>query len=472
MKILVHEDGSPVLSVRAVFRAGSAMDPQGREGAAWLAAQMLAHGGTRRRSYKQILDFLFPRGASVEVTADKEMTCFRMECHADHAEEMTELLAEMLCDPGWREEDFLRLRDDAIHYLEADLRGENDEELGREALYGLLFEGHPYGHPCQGRVTSLRKMDLSAVREFYTAEYGRENAIIACGGAGAEGAAARLRERLGALPARTRSGDFVPAAPALPESSMLFVEKPAQSVAISLGFPIGILRGHEDYPALLVAVSALGQHRMSSGRLFQSLRQHRGLNYGDYAYIEYFPAPMFTLEPEPNHARQRQIFELWVRPVAPEQAHFAVRLALHELEKLAAEGLGEEELEAARSFVLRHWVLLEEARSAHLGHEIDGLFYGTGLQSEYLRRRLPELTAADVRRAVERHLRPQAIAFAFAGPDMGALRGAILGNAPSEIRYNSTKPGWVLQEDEIVCRRRIEVEARNIRAAAVEEMFE
>ncbi len=472
MKILVHEDRSPLLSVRVVFLAGSAMDPQGREGAAWLAAQMLAHGGTRRRSYKQILDFLFPRGASIEVTADKEMACFRMECHADHAAEMTELLAEMLCDPGWREEDFQRLRDDAIHYLEADLRGENDEELGREALYGLLFEGHPYGHPCQGRVTPLRRMDPSAVREFYTAEYGRENVIVACGGAGAEGAAARLRERLGALPARTRSGGFVPAAPALPGASLLFVEKPAQSVAISLGFPLDVRRGHEDYPALLVAVSALGQHRMSSGRLFQSLRQHRGLNYGDYAYIEYFPAPMFTLEPEPNHARQRQIFELWVRPVAPDQAHFAVRLALHEMEKLATEGLGEEEFEAARSFLLRHWVLLEEARSAQLGHEIDGLFYGTGLQSEYLRRQLPELTPADVRRAVERHLRPRALAFAFAGPEMGALRDAILGNAPSGICYNSTKPERLLQEDAIVSRRPISADARAARVVAVEEMFE
>lgn len=472
MKILVHEDRSPLLSVRAVFRAGSAMDPPGREGAAWLAAQMLAHGGTRRRSYKQILDFLFPRGAAIEVTADKEMTCFRMECHADHAAEMTDLLAEMLCDPGWREEDFLRLRDDAVHYLEADLRGENDEELGREALYGLLFEGHPYGHPCQGRVTALRRMDLSAVREFYTAEYSRENAILACGGSGAEAAAARLRERLGALPARTRSGGFVPAAPALPGASMLFVEKPAQSVAISLGFPLEVRRGHEDYPALLVAVSALGQHRMSSGRLFQSLRQHRGLNYGDYAYIEYFPAPMFTLEPEPNHARQRQIFELWVRPVARDQAHFALRLALHELEKLAEEGLAEEEFEAARFFLLRHWVLLEEARSAQLGHEIDGLFYGTGLQSEYLRRHLPELTPADVRRAVERHLRPQAIAFAFAGPEMGSLRDAILGNAPSAIRYNSAKPDWLQQEDALVSRRRISADARATRVAAVEEMFE
>lgn len=472
MKVLVHEDRSPLLSIRVVFLAGAAMDPRGREGAAWLAAQMLAHGGTRRRSYKQVLDFLFPRGAAVDVSVDKEMTCFRLECHAGHASEMTDLLAEMLCDPGWREEDFLRLRDDAIHFLEADLRGENDEELAREALYGLLFQDHPYGRPCQGRVSPLRRLGLEAVREFYTAEYGQDNVIVACGGAGAERAAARLRQSFGALPARTRSAGFVPAAAPLTSSRMLFVEKPASSVAISLGFPLDVRRGHEDYPALLVAASALGQHRMSSGRLFQSLRQHRGLNYGDYAYIEYFPAPMFTLEPEPNHARQRQIFELWVRPVAPDHAHFAARLALHEMEKLAEDGLAEEEFEAARSFLLRHWVLLEEARSAQLGHEIDGLFYGTGLQSAYLKERLPELTPADVRLAVRRHLRPHAVAFAFAGPDMDALRKAILDNLPSPVQYNSARPEWLLREDEAVAARRIGAQAGETRVVPVEEMFE
>jgi zinc protease len=472
MNVLVHQDCSPLLSLRVVFLAGSAMDPQGKEGAAWLAGQMLAHGGTRRRSYKQILDFLFPRGASVAVSVDKEMTCFHIECHADHAVEMTDLLGEMLCDPGWREEDFERLRDDAIHALEADLRGENDEELGRESLYGLLFEGHVYGHPCQGRVSSLRQIELSAVREFYTAEYGRNRVILACGGAQAESVAARLRERLSTLPARTKSDGSVPAAPPLRRSRMVFVEKPSQSTALSLGFPIEVRRGHEDYPALLVAVSALGQHRMSSGRLFQSLRQHRGLNYGDYAYIEYVPAPMFTLEPEPNHARQQQTFELWVRPVAPGHAHFALRLALHEMERLAAKGLEDEEFEAARSFLLRHQVLLEEARSAQLGHEIDGLFYGTGLQSDYLKRCMPELTPGDVKNAAARHLRSGAIAVAFAGPGMEALRRAILDNAPSRIQYNSAKPDWVLLEDEIVSARPVPVEERETRIVPVEEMFE
>ncbi|PYR37241.1 MAG: hypothetical protein DMF90_07560 [Acidobacteria bacterium] len=57
----------------------------------------------------------------------------------------------------------------------------------------------------------------------------------------------------------------------------------------------------------------------------------RGLNYGDYAYIEAFPRGMFQFFPDPNIARQRQIFEIWIRPVVPVNAHMALRIAVSEL---------------------------------------------------------------------------------------------------------------------------------------------
>ena len=52
------------------------------------------------------------------------------------------------------------------------------------------------------------------------------------------------------------------------------------------------------------------------------MRESRGLNYGDYAYIEYFPRGMNRFEPEPNLARHQQIFQIWIRPVEPPNAVF------------------------------------------------------------------------------------------------------------------------------------------------------
>jgi zinc protease len=78
-------------------------------------------------------------------------------------------------------------------------------------------------------------------------------------------------------------------------------------------------------PRCLLVSSYLGQHRMSSGVLYDRLREKRGLNYGDYAYIEYFPRGMFLMEPQANLARHQQIFQVWIRPVEPPTAKFALR---------------------------------------------------------------------------------------------------------------------------------------------------
>ena len=63
------------------------------------------------------------------------------------------------------------------------------------------------------------------------------------------------------------------------------------------------------------------------------------MNYGDYAYIEAFPRGMFQFFPSPNLGRKAQLFEVWLRPVAPQNGHFALRLALPELGQLVANGL-------------------------------------------------------------------------------------------------------------------------------------
>ena len=77
----------------------------------------------------------------------------------------------------------------------------------------------------------------------------------------------------------------------------VIVDKDTRSVAFSIGFPIGVTRRNPDYPALLLAASYFGQHRMPGGVLYDEMREKRGLNYGDYSYVEYFPRGMFLMEP-------------------------------------------------------------------------------------------------------------------------------------------------------------------------------
>src|ERR1035437_10013658 len=130
---------------------------------------------------------------------------------------------------------------------------------------------------------------------------------------------------------------------------VVIVDKDTRSVAFSIGYPIDVTRARPDYAALLLVSSYLGQHRMG-GVLYDRMREMRGLNYGDYAYIEYFPRGMFLIEPQPNLGRHQQIFQVWIRPVEPPTAKFALRLALFELDKLSKNGLTQEAFERTRDF--------------------------------------------------------------------------------------------------------------------------
>ena len=92
--------------------------------------------------------------------------------------------------------------------------------------------------------------------------------------------------------------------------------------------------------------------------LYERIREQRGMNYGDYAYIEAFPRGMFQFFPDPNLARRAQIFEVWIRPVAPENAQMALRIATHELEKLVRDGLTGEQFEATRNYLMKNVYLM------------------------------------------------------------------------------------------------------------------
>ncbi len=177
----------------------------------------------------------------------------------------------------------------------------------------------------------------------------------------------------------------LPAPAPITHNQVTLVRKDTRSVAWSLGYPIDVKRGDPDFPALLVMPSWLGQHRESGGRLFARMRELRGLNYGDYAYIEYFPRGMFRFDPQPNLARHEQIFQIWIRPLEPPNAVFALRLAMFELSNMVKNGIPEAEFEKTRSFLSKYVNILTKTKSAELGYAIDSEYYGIPNYNEYMK---------------------------------------------------------------------------------------
>src|SRR5438034_7365561 len=229
---------SPLVSFRILFMTGSAFDPKGKEGLASLTASMLAEGGSRAKTYAQITDAMYPLATSFQWQVDKEMTVFSGTTHLDNLEKYYSLIREMLLDPGFREDDFTRLKEDAINYLKTSLRGGNDEELGKEVLYTMIYPStHPYGHQNRGAVGALEKLTLKDARDFYAANYSRASLVIGLAGGYPENFPKQVDADFAKLP--TGAIDQLKAKATQPKlepgTKIEIVQRETRSTGISLG---------------------------------------------------------------------------------------------------------------------------------------------------------------------------------------------------------------------------------------------
>jgi zinc protease len=462
---------SPLVTLRFVFTTGSASD--GIPGVAHLTGELLGNGGTKDLTYKQIIDAMYPMAASVEVYSDKEMTTFVGETHADNLDKFYGLMRDMILHPGWRADDFERVRDDSLNALKVSLRGNNDEELAKEELYNLIYHNRQYGHENLGTVSALQKMTIADLQTFYRARYTQANLIIGVAGGYPPDFVARMKRDFAALPESVKIQDLLELVPEpINHNRVTLIQKDTRSVAWSLGYPIYVKRGDPDFPALLVMSSWLGQHRESGGRLYNRMRELRGLNYGDYAYIEYFPRGMFRFEPAPNIARHQQIFQIWIRPVEPLNAGFALRLALFELDKMVKNGIPQVEFEKTRSFLSKYINILTKTKSAELGYAIDSAYYGIPNYNEYIKTALAKLTVDDVNAAIRKHIRSENIQIVGVAKDTDAIVSALTGTGATPIQYNSPKPQDVLDEDKIVERWPLDLRKEDVTVVPVDSVFE
>jgi zinc protease len=471
--VLLPVAADPNVSFKIWLRAGSQNDPEGKEGLAALTAAMLSDGGTARNTYEQVLERLFPLAGSYGASVDKEMTVFSGQVHRDNLQAFYGLFIEALLNPGFRPEDFQRLRERTISSIENDLRYSSDEELGKAALFERVFKGTSYEHLVDGTVGALKAITLDDVQGFYKEHYTRENLVIALGGS----YPADLPGRLAADLARLQPGAPEPAAAPSPQEirgrQVVLVEKPGPSTAISFGYPIDVHRGSREFYALWLANSWLGQHRNGFSRLYQVIREARGMNYGDYSYIEAFPSAGFRFTPPTGVGRRAQIFEVWIRPVPHDRALFALRAALREIELLVKNGLTEEQFAEARKFMSKYALHYAENTMDRLGYAVDDRFYGVeDGHLKRLRATMAELTREEVNAAIKKHIQIDNLVIAMVTEDAAAMRASLVADAPSPIDYGDVqKAAEVLAEDREIERYPLKIRQEDVSITPVAEMF-
>ncbi|MFZ6767415.1 M16 family metallopeptidase [Undibacterium sp. Di26W] len=470
--VLVQASKLPQIRFKLVFAAGSAQDPTGKEGLARMTAAMIDSAGSKERKIDEVKKILFPLAASFSAQTDKEMTSFSGSVHKEKWKEFIQIALPQLLEPGFREEDFRRIKDEQKNALLLDLKDNNEEEFAKERLQTNVFAGSAYAHPVLGTVKGIDAITLDDVKQFWKKAYTTGALKVGISGDVSDAMVTSLKQALSKLP--DGAGVAAIAAPVGKVSQGMeveIIEKNTRATAISMGFPIAVTRSHPDFAALWLAKTWLGEHRSSSSHLYQRIREIRGMNYGDYAYIEAFPGGMFLSFPTPNRARQSQLFEIWIRPVAPENAHMALRVAVAELDKMVNQGLSKEQFEITRTYLMKNVFMMTATQDQQLGYALDAQWYRTPEFTKMMRDNLSKLSLADVNAAMKKHLSAQNMSVVMIAKDAAGLKDKLVSDGFSAIKYNSEKPRELLDEDLVIGNRKLNIKAEAVSITPATRVF-
>jgi zinc protease len=441
--------------VKLAFRTGSANDPLGKEGLNNLTAKVVTETGSDVYTKSQIEEILYPMAASYAAFADKELTTFTFEVHRDHLDKFYEVFRGVLLNPAFAEADFERVKSNLQNFVDQVIKASSDEDYSKLALEDLLYRGTPYQHMKYGTSRGLANITLEDVRNYYKSHFTRNNVLIGITGNYPDSFVQRLKSDVNQLP------DVQPALPPTPQPKMPqgivveLIKKPDNlGSAIYTGYPIDINRTSEDWPAMLVVNSYLGEHRKSYSRLYQLIREQRSMNYGDYTYIEWYEAGGSNQLPLTGFPRSSNYFAIWIRPVQSAyslrsqyaemknlqvgHAHFALRLALSEIERVKTDGLTKEEFELTRQFLRSYMKLYVQTPERRLGFLMDSKIYGMNNYIAAMDEALAKLTLEEVNRAARQYLQTQNmyVTMVVDAEEAAPLRQSLLTNKPSPMSYS------------------------------------
>lgn len=477
LRVITQHSILPQVEVKFLFTAGSADDPAGKEGLAALAAAMITDAGSQQMTTDQIQKALYPIAGGWYSQVDKDMTTLTASIHRDNWKKFVDVVMPTLLTPGFRDEDFKRVKDAQLNGLKENLRNNNEEELGKEELMNRIYAGTPYGHTSLGTVAGIESITLDDVKSFIASHYTRGNLVVGINGNYPDAMLAAVRSAAAQLPAGgAPSKGLASLAPIAGRRGnglrVEIIQKETRATAISIGMPLPLTRASgADFAALNVARAWLGEHRMSQGRLFQRIREIRGLNYGDYSYIEFFTNPGGQFFPSPNVARRAQAFEIWIRPVVPVNAQMSLRIALYELNKLIDNGMSQEDFENTRQYLMKNAYVMTSTQDQQLGYALDSWWYGLPEYTQSMRGLYAKLTRDDVNAALKKYLSGRDLDVVIVTKDAPGLRDLLVSDAFSPIKYDAPKPEEILAEDKVIGAYKLNLKPEDVTIVPVEGVF-
>ncbi|MDZ7623950.1 MAG: pitrilysin family protein [Ignavibacteriaceae bacterium] len=417
----LKQPNSSKIVVKFMFKNGSICDPQGKEGLTYTTSQLINQGGTGELTFSDIQDKIYPMAAGYFSMVDKEVTIFTFLFHKDWMDQFYPIMMGLITNPSFSQADFDRVKNNQQAYVDQVIRASSDEEYSKKALEDFLFRGTNYQHMVEGKSASVAAITLDDVKNHYKNFFTKNNVMIGIAGNYPDSFLEKLQNDIAKLP------DTKPAIPSAPVVKMpdgidveIISKEGAFGSAIFTGYPLSITRANDEFAALMVANSYLGEHRKSYSKLYKVIREERSMNYGDYSYIEWYHNGGGNMVPPSGVPRQSNYFAVWIRPVQIAKqlkmqyeelkdvnvghAHFALRMALREMDKMIKNGLSEEDFEATRAFLQSYIRLYIKSPEQQLGYLMDSKIYGRENYIQELGALLSELTLEDVNNAIKKYM--------------------------------------------------------------------
>ncbi len=331
--VVARRPGVPLVALRLLVDAGSALDPPGRHGVAHLVAQA-ARRGTRRRRGRQLDELVESLGSEMGAACDEDASYFGLSAPAEALPRLLEVVVEIATEPSFPAAEVARLkrRDRAglAHLLD------EPGAVAERALLRAVYRDHPYAHPPDGTAAQLGRLRRADLAAFHRRWYVPPNATLVVVGDVEPGTVLALaRRRLGRWRAPGGAGapPPVPAPPPTPRA-VLVVDKPdLTQTQIRIG-GVALPRRTPAYFAAAVTNAAFGGGFTS--RLVEAIRVNRGLSYGVRSRF--------------SMSRAGGLFFI-ASFTKNETAADLVQVALEEAARFAEEGPTAEELERARSWL-------------------------------------------------------------------------------------------------------------------------
>lgn len=363
------------VSIGFWLRAGSRYEADGQHGISHFIEHMLFKG-TRTRSARDLAEAMDSAGGQMNAFTARELTCYYARVPDQRAELAVDLLADMLVNPLLDEGDIEKEKGVVVEEIR--MCEDTPEDLVHEMFSERVFGQHPLARSILGTEDSVGALDRRAMVDYMARHYTAGNLVVAAAGRVEHDDVVRwVYERLAGLgqascPVTERPLTRAP-------STEVWREKDIEQVHLCIGGP-GLSRSDDRRFAAHILDMALGGGM--SSRLFQELREERGLVYSVYSFHTAFAGA--------------GLFGVYAA-TSPEHVQEVVDCITGELEAVLRDGLRPDELERAKEQLKGGLLLSMENTSTRMSRLAKGeLFEEPVLDPDELVERIDRVSADDV----------------------------------------------------------------------------